>query len=86
MYVILATIQQLKFCYLPLFVIISSVHGAFSLPLICMPKNTGTQTFLLSLKVLSTVPLTLEEEMKDIEKLVDFCHIHLFFTFFDHSR
>ena len=47
MYVILATPKQFNFCCLPRFIIISSVHGAFSLSINVHAQNIGTQKSLL---------------------------------------
>ena len=47
MYVISAALEQCNFCYLLRFIIVSSVHGAFSLSNNAQAQNTGTQKFLL---------------------------------------
>ena len=47
MFVMLATLEQFNFCYLPRSIIISSVHGAFSLSFNVHAQNIGTQKFLL---------------------------------------
>ena len=47
MYVILATVSQFSFCYVLKIIIISSVHGAFSLSINVHVQNTETPTFLL---------------------------------------
>ena len=47
MVVMFATLYQLNFCYLVRFIIISSVHGAFSLPINVHAQNIGTQEHLL---------------------------------------
>ena len=41
-----------KFCYLPRFIIISSVHSAFSLSIMCMRKTLESKVF--AKKVLKT--------------------------------
>ena len=46
MYVILAKLYQSKFCYLPRFIIISSVYWAFSLSINVHAQNMGTQNFM----------------------------------------
>ena len=44
----LAILKQLNFCYLLRVIIISSVHGAFSLSIKVHVQYIGTQKFLLS--------------------------------------
>ena len=51
MYVKLTALKQFNFCYLLRFIIISSVHGAFSLSTKCVcAKHTNSRIFQESLK------------------------------------
>ena len=45
--IILAARQQLHFCWLLRFIIISGVHGAFHFSLMCMCKTLQLKTFFL---------------------------------------
>ena len=45
MYVVLATLYQLNFCYLSIFAIIPSINGTFSLSIYGHGQNFGTQKF-----------------------------------------
>ena len=47
MYEMLAISKQFNFCYLLRFIIISNVHGAFSLSVNVLAQSIGTKKFLL---------------------------------------